>query len=147
MNPIPGDVMTRHALAVLMACLLCSWPAKEEERPAQKVSVDIAIKMAVANIPAIRAARARADAAEAGIQLARTSFLPKLDMVWQENRASRNNVFGLLLPQSIVLRNFAAGSCHFALGVFTGVDRLRPWPEQSGSLHGGSGDSRHTGHS
>ncbi len=28
--------------------------------------------------------------------------MPKLDALWQLNRASRNNVFGLLLPQSIV---------------------------------------------
>jgi outer membrane protein len=34
--------------------------------------------------------------------LARTSYLPRADMVWQTNRATDNNITGLLLPQSII---------------------------------------------
>src|SRR5262249_22758738 len=29
-------------------------------------------------------------------------YLPRTDLLWQENRATRNNVFGLLLPQSVI---------------------------------------------
>src|SRR5213593_783026 len=61
-----------------------------------------AIELALKNYPAIRESRARAQAAEEGIGVARTAYLPRLDMVWQENRATTNNVFGLLLPQSVV---------------------------------------------
>jgi outer membrane protein len=32
-------------------------------------------------------------------RLAQTIYLPRLDLIWQENRASTNNVFGALLPQ------------------------------------------------
>ncbi|HSB08604.1 MAG TPA: TolC family protein [Blastocatellia bacterium] len=46
--------------------------------------------------------RSRGAGAEAGIDLARTAYLPRTDLLWQENRASRNNIFGLLLPQSVV---------------------------------------------
>src|SRR6185436_2728305 len=52
------------------------------------------------NYPALRAAQAQTQAANAGVELARTSYLPRTDLLWQENRATRNNVFGLLLPQA-----------------------------------------------
>src|SRR5919205_794085 len=42
------------------------------------------------------------DAAAAGIQLARTAYLPRVDAIAQINRATRNNIFGLLLPQSVI---------------------------------------------
>jgi len=61
-----------------------------------------AVQLAVRNYPAIKERRARAQAAEEGIDVARTAYLPRLDLVWQENRATTNNVFGLLLPQAIV---------------------------------------------
>src|SRR5207302_5480336 len=51
---------------------------------------------------AIKESRARAQAAEEGVGVARIAYLPRLDMIWQENRATANNVFGLLLPQSVI---------------------------------------------
>src|SRR5947208_12184533 len=66
------------------------------------LSINDAVQLALKNYPRLSEMRARAGAADAGIALARTAYLPRLDMVWQENRATRNNVFGLLLPQPIV---------------------------------------------
>ena len=66
------------------------------------VSLNDAIQLALKNYPAVKESRARAQAAEEAIGVARTAYLPRLDMLWQENRATRNNVFGLLLPQPIV---------------------------------------------
>lgn len=60
------------------------------------------VALALKNHPAIRESRARAAAANEGISVAQTAYLPRLDLLWQQNRATRNNVFGLLLPQSIV---------------------------------------------
>ena len=37
------------------------------------------------------------------MDLARTAYLPSTDLVWQANRATRNNVFGLFFPQPIPL--------------------------------------------
>lgn len=59
-----------------------------------------AIELALANYPARRVARAQKLAAEANIDLSRTSLLLRADLLAQENRATRNNVFRLLLPQS-----------------------------------------------
>ncbi len=48
----------------------------------------------------MQASREEVSAAAAEVGLARTVYLPKLDFYSQVNRATRNNVFGLLLPQS-----------------------------------------------
>jgi outer membrane protein len=66
------------------------------------MTLEKAVDTALTNYPEIRAARARADAANAGVELAKTSYLPRTDLLWQENRATANNVFGLLLPQSVI---------------------------------------------
>jgi outer membrane protein TolC len=52
--------------------------------------------------PSIRAAAAQVAAATAGAGLARGAYLPRADLLWQTNRSTRNNVSGLLLPQSVV---------------------------------------------
>jgi Outer membrane protein len=41
-------------------------------------------------------------AAAAGINLARTSYLPRADFLGQVNRATHSNVFGQLFPQSVI---------------------------------------------
>ena len=60
------------------------------------------VERALERYPALRAAEERASAARAGVDLARTSYLPRADLLGQVNRATRNNVFGMLLPQSVV---------------------------------------------
>lgn len=77
--------------------------AGQVEKPASKpLTLEEAVDFALKNYPAVRAALARESAARAGISLARTTYLPRADALWQSNRATRNNIFGLLLPQSIV---------------------------------------------
>src|SRR5438105_273739 len=98
---------SRKALIVRVLCccavyltrpaLLCA-----QETLSPPVSLNGAVELALSNYPAIRAAQAQAAAARAGIALARTAYLPRTDLLWQENRATRNNVFGLLLPQSVI---------------------------------------------
>ena len=61
-----------------------------------------AVEAALRNYPAIRVSQEQINAAAAGIQLARTAYLPRIDGLAQVNRATRNNVFGLLLPQSVI---------------------------------------------
>jgi outer membrane protein TolC len=64
--------------------------------------VNEAVQLARQNYPSLKEARARASAAHESVGVARTAYLPRLDMIWQENRATRNNVFGLLLQQSVI---------------------------------------------
>lgn len=42
------------------------------------------------------------NAAAAGIRLAQTAYLPRVDALAQVNRATRNTFYGLLLPQSLI---------------------------------------------
>ncbi len=71
-----------------------------QNRPQQTLNFEQAVELALKNYPSIRAAQSQRRAAEAGVDLARVNYLPRADMVWQQNRATRNNVFGLLLPQA-----------------------------------------------
>jgi len=77
---------------------LAQIPATEKKTLTLEEAVDYALK----NYPAVRVALERVAAAQAGVGLARTSYLPKADVVWQINRATDNNITGLLLPQSVI---------------------------------------------
>ncbi len=57
---------------------------------------------ALEHYPSIRVSDEQVSAAAAGINLARTAYLPHLDALGQVNRATRNNVFGLILPNSVI---------------------------------------------
>jgi outer membrane protein TolC len=86
----------------LVGCVLSPTRAAAQSPGAGPLTLNDAIQLALKNYPAIKESRARTQAAEEGVGLARTAYLPRLDMVWQENRATTNNVFGLLIPQSVV---------------------------------------------
>ena len=66
------------------------------------VTIGAVIDAAMKDRPTVIEATARATAATEAIRESEAAFMPRLDGLWQLNRASRNNVFGLLLPQSIV---------------------------------------------
>lgn len=52
--------------------------------------------------PGVHAAFEHAAAAASGVRLARTAWLPQGDFLAQTNAATRNNVFGMLLPQRVI---------------------------------------------
>jgi outer membrane protein TolC len=66
------------------------------------LTVGQAIQRALKNYPSVRVSQEQINAAAAGIPLARTAYLPHADALAQVNRATRNNVFGLLLPQGVI---------------------------------------------
>src|SRR5207248_6914558 len=61
-----------------------------------------AVDEALRHYPSVQVSQEQMNAAAAGIRLARTAYLPRVDALAQANRATRNNVFGLLLPQSVI---------------------------------------------
>jgi outer membrane protein TolC len=75
-------------------------PAQPTASPVLTLSQ--AVQEALKNYPSIRVSQEQINAAAAGIQLARTAYLPRVDLLAQVNRATRNNVFGLLLPQNTI---------------------------------------------
>src|ERR1700682_376798 len=86
----------------LVGCVVSPTIAVAQSPGSVPLTLNDVIQLALKNYPAIKESRARARAAEEGVGLARTAYLPRLDMIWQENRATTNNVFGLLLPQSTI---------------------------------------------
>src|SRR5437660_12249567 len=82
-----------------MLAALCGAGA---QTPPPALTLSQAVEDALRNYPSIRVSQEQINAAAAGIQLARTAYLPRVDLLAQANRATRNNVFGLLLPQSTI---------------------------------------------
>jgi outer membrane protein len=66
------------------------------------LTIQDAVNRSLASYPAVRSSMEQVAAAAAGINLARTAYLPRTDFAGQLNRATHNNVFGLLLPQSVI---------------------------------------------
>lgn len=58
-----------------------------------------AVDTAGRNFPTARYARAKIRQTERGITLARTAYLPSLDLLVQELRGTKNNITGLIFPQ------------------------------------------------
>jgi outer membrane protein TolC len=66
------------------------------------MTLEQVIETANAKYPAIKAAHAQQKAAQGSIAVARTAYLPRTDVLWQTNRATANNILGLLLPQATI---------------------------------------------
>jgi outer membrane protein len=104
------------AWAVIAGCASAPVPPPEDgaprtSRPALParaqlsdgpLSLDKVIEFALQHVPAIRTARARVEAAQAGIDAAETAYLPRVDLLWQSVRATRNNISGQFFPQAVV---------------------------------------------
>jgi outer membrane protein TolC len=89
-------------LIAILALLLDGVDASAQTTGSGPLALNDVVQLALKNHPVIKVERARAQAANEGVSVAKTAYLPRLDLLWQQNRATRNNVFGLLLPQSIV---------------------------------------------
>jgi outer membrane protein TolC len=55
------------------------------------------VETALERYPAVQVSQEQASAAAAAIRLARTTYLPRADFLGQLNRATHNNIFGMLL--------------------------------------------------
>ncbi len=74
----------------------------QQANPPNSLTISQAVDAAVKNYPSIQVSQEQINAAAAGIELARAAYLPRIDALAQVNRATRNNIFGLLLPQSVI---------------------------------------------
>ncbi len=92
--------MTARIGIWLVLLVLASAPVLAEQP--HRLTLDEAVASARARYPSLEAARAKAAAARAGVGLARTAYRPRADLVLQENRATRNNISGLVFPQQVL---------------------------------------------
>lgn len=61
-----------------------------------------AVELARRNYPSIKTAALKAEAAKEGIAQAKTAYLPRADILFDENYGTANNITGFLAPQNIV---------------------------------------------
>jgi len=83
-------------------CVIAGFLAALTVTVADTLTLSAAVERSLKNYPSLRISEENVAAAAAGIQLARTAYLPRVDALAQANRATRNNVFGLMLPQSVI---------------------------------------------
>ena len=98
---MPPRLRAGWALFILFA-LLPSFSRAQTPAAPRSFTLPEAVNYALANYPAVRAAIQAYAAAHEGIGLANTAYLPNVSVLWQENRATRNNVAGMLLPQPVI---------------------------------------------
>ena len=99
-----------HRLSFALPCALCSVllathpasPQTTEETTLVPLTLQEVIETVNGNYPAIRAAQARQRAAQESVEAAKTAYLPRTEILWQTDRATANNVLGLMLPQPTV---------------------------------------------
>ena len=65
------------------------------------VTLQDALNYALGHYPAVRAALEQVSAAHAGVSLARTQYLPQLSGVYQDSRATQNQVVGIWVPTPV----------------------------------------------
>jgi outer membrane protein TolC len=68
----------------------------------QALTLEQAIQYALDHYPTVRAALEQTNASTAGVSVAKSAYLPRLDSLWQSNRGTVNNIFGQVLPQSVI---------------------------------------------
>jgi outer membrane protein TolC len=92
-------------LVLFLLCVptiaLAQVPATQPAAP-QVFTLDQAIQYAVDHYPSVRAALEQVNGSLASVDAAHAAVLPRLDALWQSNRATANNIFGQVLPQSVL---------------------------------------------
>lgn len=115
--------LNRAARMLASVCAVCA-PLTAQ------LTLSQAVESALHNYPAVRVSQEQIHAASAGIRLARTAYLPRVDAVAQLNRATRNNVFGILLPTQGVIPSMSGpviGSNNFGTAWGSAVGGLVTW--------------------
>ncbi|HEX2919357.1 MAG TPA: TolC family protein [Edaphobacter sp.] len=97
--------MNLRRRSVLLSCaplLLHGMSAIAQNAADVGTSLTAVVSESEKNYPTIRVSQEDLNASAARLALARTAYLPRLDGLAQFNRGTRNNVFGPLLPQTVV---------------------------------------------
>ncbi len=119
-----------YAVRVLVLSLMGSFAlAAQQAGQSAGLTLAQAVETALRNYPSVQVSQEQINVAAAAIQLARTAYLPRVDALVQVNRATRNNVFGQLLPQGVVpsLSGPVLGTNNFGTVWGSAVGTLVSW--------------------
>jgi outer membrane protein len=92
-------------MVVLLPALAASAQDTQTQPPASppvSLTLEQALQFAIDHYPTVRAALEQVKASTAGVSVAKSAYLPRLDSLWQSNRGTANNIFGQVLPQSVI---------------------------------------------
>src|SRR6185369_3693579 len=98
---VRGRLM-RTGLIGILGALMCPAMVLAQGQVPQIFTLEQALVYAEQHYPTVRAAIEQVTASEAGVSVASAAYLPRLDSLWQSSRATVNNVFGQVLPQSVI---------------------------------------------
>ena len=107
---VAGALMIRSAARILaIVTVLCPAMASAQgtqtppqQPPPVSLTLEQALQYAVDHYPTVRAALEQVNASTAGVSVAKSAYWPRLDSLWQSNRGTANNIFGQVLPQSVI---------------------------------------------
>jgi len=124
---IVSQLVIRTGLVTLLLIFVSgrNLRAQAQSAPIHRLTLEGAIDYALAHYPAVRAALEQVESARSGVALARTSYLPQMNPIYQANRATQNQVAGIFLPASI------APSIEGPVQPYSGA---RFWNTQAGAL-------------
>jgi outer membrane protein TolC len=98
-------LMFRHLIPCVACVLAVAMPASlraQAASPPAAMSFRQAMEYALEHYPTLKAAASEVAAAVGDDDVARGAWRPRLDGMWQTNRGTTNNVFGQVLPPSIL---------------------------------------------
>jgi outer membrane protein TolC len=101
-TPPPRTRACAIAIAVALLGRKVAAQAVNAVTPGAVLTLLGAIEYAVLHYRMIKAAMEESNVALAEVSVAKATYLPRLDSLWQSNRATVNNITGLLLPQSVL---------------------------------------------
>src|SRR5579875_2927518 len=76
----------------------CCLPLAAQVASSAALSLEDAVQDGLRDYPSVHARQEALNAAVAPIPLARSDYLPRVDGLAQNNRATRNTFYGMLLP-------------------------------------------------
>src|SRR3954470_13817275 len=99
--------MKRRCAAMIVANVLAVstvWAQADgaTQPGSQTFTLAQALQYALDHYPSVRSALEQVNASAANVSAAKAAYLPRFDALWQTNRATANNIFGQLLPQSVL---------------------------------------------
>jgi outer membrane protein len=90
-----------RAVVLILVLLPGLAGAQSNNAPLKALKFEDALNYALAHYPSVRASLEQVSAARAGVSLARSQYLPQLNGVYQDNRATLNQVAGIWPPTAI----------------------------------------------
>lgn len=111
MNPRASNIVRSHwsisrlRMPAIALCLVSLLPrlssAQANPSEPKSLTLDAAVSYALEHYPAVRASLEELRAAHAGVSLARAQYLPSLSGVYQDSRATQNQVPGIWMGTPI----------------------------------------------